>query len=84
MNINETLEERAKTHGNFESHARLSQALKLAFAIHCQTGLAFDQQEAIDMILHKLARIGNGNPNIHDHWHDIAGYATLVANRLEK
>ena len=82
MNINDTLQERAKTHGNFETHANLSQALKNTFSEFNQSLLTDDQQEAIDMILHKIARIGNGNPNIHDHWHDIAGYATLVANRL--
>jgi hypothetical protein len=39
------------------------------------------QREALDMILHKIARIVNGNPNETDHWHDIAGYATLVEQR---
>jgi hypothetical protein len=41
------------------------------------------QMEALEMIAHKIARILNGNPDHHDHWHDIAGYATLVAERLE-
>jgi hypothetical protein len=41
------------------------------------------QRESLDMIAHKIARILNGNPNVHDHWHDIAGYATLVANDLK-
>ena len=36
------------------------------------------------MISHKIARIMNGDPNYADNWIDIAGYATLVANRLEK
>ncbi len=35
------------------------------------------------MIFHKIARIINGDPNYADSWVDIAGYATLVANRLE-
>ena len=47
------------------------------------TQLAFDQREAIDMIIHKLGRIINGNPDKVDHWTDIAGYAKLVADRLE-
>jgi hypothetical protein len=34
-------------------------------------------REAIDMILHKLARIAAGNPYFEDHWKDIAGYASL-------
>ena len=32
---------------------------------------------------HKLGRIINGNPDKVDHWTDIAGYAKLVADRLE-
>jgi hypothetical protein len=35
------------------------------------------------MICHKMARIMNGDPNYVDSWADIAGYATLVANRLK-
>jgi hypothetical protein len=45
--------------------------------------LAFDQREAIDMIIHKLGRIINGNPDKVDSWRDVAGYSTLVADRLE-
>ena len=35
------------------------------------------------MIVTKIARIVNGSPDKVDHWVDIAGYATLVADRLE-
>jgi len=41
------------------------------------------QLEAMEMILHKISRISNGDPNYADSWRDIAGYATLVADRLE-
>jgi len=34
------------------------------------------------MNAHKIGRILNGDPNWSDSWHDIAGYAQLVANRL--
>jgi hypothetical protein len=44
--------------------------------------LADDQQEALDMICHKIGRIINGDPDYADSWHDIAGYAQLVADRL--
>jgi hypothetical protein len=37
----------------------------------------------MEMICHKMARIMNGDPNYSDSWHDIAGYAKLVADRLE-
>ena len=34
------------------------------------------------MILHKIGRILNGDPNYADSWHDIAGYAKLVEDEL--
>lgn len=46
-------------------------------------GLAPDQREALEMIAHKIGRILNGDPNYIDSWTDVAGYATLVAQRLE-
>jgi hypothetical protein len=45
--------------------------------------LAPDQQESLDMILHKIGRIVNGDPDYDDSWVDIAGYAKLVADRLQ-
>lgn len=82
--INETLAQRQETHGNFESHARISQSIKCQmFNAEGYGQLTAIQREALDMIAHKIARILNGNPNVHDHWHDIGGYATLVANELE-
>ena len=41
------------------------------------------QRESLDMIVHKIARILNGDPNHVDSWHDIAGYATLVELELK-
>ena len=43
-----------------------------------------DQNEALQMICHKIARIVNGDPDYADSWVDIAGYAKLVADRLER
>jgi hypothetical protein len=34
------------------------------------------------MILHKIARIVNGDSNYADSWHDIGGYAKLVVDEL--
>lgn len=83
--IQATLKERGSNYGKFEDQARISQHLKTqAHSTHGWGKLACDQKEAIDMILHKIARILNGNPDLHDSWHDISGYSTLVANRLEK
>jgi hypothetical protein len=84
MTIEKTLKQRQKTHGDFETHAVISQQLKNMMRIYGNFGdLDCDQREALEMICHKIARILNGNPDTHDHWHDIAGYATLVADRLK-
>ena len=45
--------------------------------------LADDQSEALDMIMTKIARVINGDANHVDTWNDIAGYATLVSERLQ-
>ena len=45
--------------------------------------LSADQRESLEMVQHKVARILNGDPNYADSWVDIAGYAKLVADRLE-
>lgn len=78
--------ERGNRYGKFKDHAAITQALKQqirqALAARVYT-LADDQQEALEMICHKIGRIVNGDPNYVDSWADIAGYAKLVADRLE-
>lgn len=84
--IDETLDNRAKDYGKFIQGAEIMQMLKRLVHNYIElrgTKLAFDQREAIDMIIHKLGRIINGNPDKVDTWVDIAGYAKLVADRLE-
>lgn len=82
--INETLAQRNQTHGDFKTHARICQDIKeMMYSNGRWSALEADQAEALEMIAHKIARILNGNPDVHDHWHDIAGYATLIANRLK-
>jgi len=85
MSIENTLAERGSRYGNFEGHAEVTQSLKRVVStelLRRQKNLADDQQEAIDMILHKIGRIVNGDANYADSWHDIAGYAKLVDDRL--
>lgn len=80
-----TLAERGKRYGEFKGHADVTISLKSCIAhalgIRNKT-LATDQQEALDMICHKIGRIINGDPDYTDSWHDIAGYAQLVETRL--
>lgn len=83
--IHDTLAARGERYGSFTGHANVTQALKsiISDALRSRNKiLAADQQEALDMIVHKIGRIINGDPNYDDSWHDIAGYATLVADRL--
>lgn len=85
--ITTTLTERGSRYGKFRSHATITMTLKGAIRqhreVHRLNQLADDQQEALDMICHKIGRIVNGDPNYADSWIDIAGYAQLVADRLD-
>lgn len=83
--IEDTLADRGKQYGDFTTHGAVTQDLKNVARAHSGwNNLAPYQKEAIDMIAHKIGRILNGNPNIQDSWHDIAGYATLVADRVNE
>jgi len=84
--VDKTLDARAENYGKFKDGAALMQSIKRTMAAHAAIhGKTFadDQWEALEMIVHKIGRIVNGNPNVTDHWVDIAGYATLIADRLE-
>lgn len=90
--VSEILVERGSRYGKFSSHAEITVALKDVFfkAIwrRVDTEEEFDalfppyMQEAMDMILHKIGRIANGDPFYDDSWIDIAGYAQLVVDEL--
>lgn len=83
--IAKILIERGKRYGKFVDHAMYSQALKQMW---CDSPgyvrSTISQREAMDMIMHKIARIMNGDPNYADSWQDIAGYAQLVVDILEE
>lgn len=78
------LAERGSRYGKFTGQAKISQDLKFVLQTYdYQHRMRPDQCEALEMICHKIARIINGDPHYHDSWADIAGYAKLVADRLE-
>ena len=84
--VDDTLAERGKRYGTFTGHAEVTYRLKNVLRDHASRlhkTFSFDQAEALDMICHKIGRIVNGDPNYADSWVDIAGYAKLVADRLE-
>ncbi|UZA19178.1 DUF6378 domain-containing protein [Moraxella bovis] len=81
--IEEVLNQRATTHGMFSSNARISQLLKNIIASGDNYAeLSMEHREALDMILHKVARIVNGNCHEKDHWIDIIGYTQLALDSI--
>lgn len=83
--LSATLIERGSRYGLFMHHAEVTQALKATIRQQLEARektLSFDQVEALEMICHKIGRIVNGDPDYADSWVDIAGYAKLIADRL--
>lgn len=81
--VNDTLQQRHKTYGEYAVQARIAQQLK--DVMHDTTNwhtMTHAQRESLDMIAAKISRILNGDPNHVDSWHDIGGYARLVEDQL--
>jgi hypothetical protein len=73
------LQERAKTHGDYELTAKVAQKIKAMIRNSPSYPDMNERQcESIEMIALKLARVMCGNPHEPDHWKDIAGYALLA------
>lgn len=84
--IESTLGERGKRYGDFTDHALIAQDLQdVMRRSHDGKGWArcnHVQRQALTVIADKIARILSGDPNYHDNWHDIQGYARLVEDRI--
>ncbi len=78
--VEATLAERQGQYGDFKDVAHLSRGLQSLLSVG---NFSDTQQEAIQMICSKLARLACGDADHVDSWHDIAGYATLVVKDLE-
>ena len=81
------LQEREKTHGSFRDNSQVSQEIKNIVESRMRNQgnyLPAHMLEALDMIIHKIARISVGNPHEVDHWQDIAGYAELVVREMKR
>jgi Domain of unknown function (DUF6378) len=77
--ISDTIKQRYEIHGAWADNARITNEIKHVY--QSEPGwdrLNVEQQEALNLIAVKLSRILSGDPNHADHWHDIAGYATLA------
>lgn len=76
--VDELLEERGKTHGDFGEQAVMLQKMRQC----CKDGLASlppEQRTAMEMIMLKQVRIMTGGNACVDSWDDIGGYAKLGA-----
>jgi hypothetical protein len=81
--INETLKQRGQRYGTFAENAATAQSLKgVLRSSDSWVRLDHDMQQALDVICDKASRILSGDPTYADNWHDIAGYAKLVEDRL--
>ena len=84
--VGKVLDARAEQYGSFmqssDTVIRIKGIMHNAVARNA-VHLYPDQLQALDMIATKISRIVHGNPNHLDSWIDIAGYATLVADRLQ-
>ena len=82
--LDAVLNERGARYGSFIKHAVITQRLKAVMAdTDNWIALNDDMVESLEMIAHKIGRILNGDPSYADSWVDIAGYAQLVADRLQ-
>lgn len=83
MTIDKTLTEREQRYGDFTDVAVTAQALQDTMrAAPGWDRLDPVQRQGLTAIADKIGRILSGDPNYPDNWHDIAGYATIVEQRL--
>lgn len=81
--IQETLKQRGSKYGSFKTHAEYAEAFNIIYnASPNWVKMKPDAKEALRIIANKIGRILNGDPEYNDNWHDIAGYAVLVENRI--
>lgn len=81
--IQETLNAKEKTYGDFGKLAQAAQAFKsVCRASPSWAAMTAVQREAAEMIMLKMVRVLYGDPLHFDTWHDIAGYATLATEEF--
>ena len=84
LTIEDTLKERGSRYGSFTSHAEFAEAINTVYeSSNNWKTMRPDAKESLRIIANKIGRILNGDPDYDDNWRDIAGYATLVLNRIE-
>lgn len=83
MSTERLLAERQSTHGEYAEHAAATQSIMDVLRSHRNWSVLPPMvRETLHMIAHKMGRIVTGDPCHQDHYDDIAGYATLISQRL--
>lgn len=83
MTIEAMLAERGASYGEYADGAKIAMDMfAVAQAAPSYPAMSAAQQYAVFMILAKLSRMLNGNPNEPDNLRDVIGYSTLVLNTL--
>jgi hypothetical protein len=91
--MSQILASRGEQYGDYKKQSELSRRLRESVLNHMHEHNEPNERlvrvrpyiaESTNMICHKLARAFNGNVLNVDTWRDIAGYATLVADTLER
>lgn len=75
------LNEREKTHGDYNEVAHLSQMLKSALRSGPIAEVPAVIRESLELICMKMARIVCGDHNERDHYLDIIGYTKLALQK---
>jgi hypothetical protein len=72
-------------HGGMEAVGGVAQQMKAAVRLGRNWHrLSPGEQEALDMICHKVGRVMSGaNPHDRQHWEDLAGYPVAAMRELE-
>ncbi len=77
--------EREKTHGDYAVTALVAKQIKDAIrGAPNWNALSARQQESLDLIASKIARIMSGDPNEPDHYIDCIGYLELALKSIQK
>lgn len=84
-NVESTLAQRQNVHGDYARSAGVKD--ELLRRLECTPN--FEQMDSVGrttlrMIVEKLGRIMFGDWSFADHWHDIAGYATLMDRHCQE
>jgi len=79
---NKLLEERGKRYGEFSDLATMSQTIKDMWYVLAPDNVTPGMNEAMEMVIHKLCRVINGDRFYLDNIDDMIGYLELYRKEV--